>query len=522
MTGVALSSAEQGISLPAVRRRVSVEAVVAVLIVGVVALVLTRPWEAVPFPIVDFGGWLVLLSSSATPVDAFRALVQEHAREGRVNFLSLAYVVANWEMFGANAAGWQLLRATIMLVNVGLAYALFRTLGARQVAALVGASFFVVTDSARSVWYLPQAMEHIGACLALIAANVAAHYHGATRRGWSVAAIATTLVLAVWVREPMVAVVPFVLLVGLCHRGAGTLRVPRVDRGSVLLVSVIAAAILVFNVIPVVAVRSMARTAAYASRFGLENLSVDNATNVLFALTLPVTRVPLFPANAMFALAILLAAVGALPGTRRYRAMLLAAATLPLCAAMIYVMWPSFPGNYALPYVAGIALAFALAITTLWDGGRLRRGVAVASACAVLGYGALLMWNGRREYAAARFLDGAMARVVADHPEAHLVAAVDDPVLAGEFARGLALYARATSGASPTQADDRPCGDAAKLVAEAHPNTLVVRPPDACAGAAFPPPSVVVRQSTSIVDWKTLRLHHGETSASFWEGGSGS
>ena len=519
MTSAVLTSGEQSaVARERVRLRVAKETLTAVALLGSIAVLLFRPWEPLPFPIVDFGGWLVLLSSSGSAVDGFRALVAEHAREGRVNVLSMLYVAVNWALFGSHSLGWQLLRAGIMLAIIGTAYAVFRKLGANRGGALTGAAFFVITDSARSVWMLPQAMEHVATVLVLVATLVAASSDTSARSWRPATMIAAMLVLAIWVREPMVAAVPFVVLVALCHRGEGHLAPPQVDRRSVRLVAVVGGAVTILNVIPVVAVRSFERATGYASRFGVDNMSVGNVENVLAALMLPVTREPLFPANAMFILAIGLAAIGMNARARRYRAMLLLASSLPLFAALIYMMWPSFPGNYALPYVPSIALAFALALSTLWGRSPIQRGIAVASASVVVGYGVLLTINDQGAYASARFLDAEMARIVSETPASQLIAVVDDPRLAGGFGRGLSLYAAATRGKAPPQSSDVDCAAAVRLVASPTPGSLVVRPPGACDNAAFPAPTVSVRRRSSVVDWKTLRSRSQEAAADFWVG----
>lgn len=519
MTGAVLGSAgESAVARERVRLRGAREALLAVAVLGSIAVLLFRPWEALPFPIVDFGGWLVLLSSSDSAVAGFRSLVAEHAREGRVNVLSMLYVAVNWALFGSHPLGWQLLRAAILLGIIGAAYALVRKLGAGRAPALIGAAFFVLTDSARSVWMVPQAMEHVATLLVLMATLVAASYHTPGRAWRSASLIAAPLVLAIWVREPMVAAVPFVVLVALCHRGDGYLATPRIDGRSVLLVSIIGGAVALLNVVPVVAVRSFERATGYASRFGVENISVSNVKNVLAALTLPVTREPFFPANVMFILAIGVAAIGIDSRARRYRAMILLAASLPLCAALIYVMWPSFPGNYALPYIPATALAFSLALSTLWRGSSVRRGIAVVAAGVVVAYGVLLTINDRRAYASARFLDAEMARVVSETRSSHLIAAVDDPRLSGGFGRGLSLYAGATRGKAPPQASDVDCAAGGRLAVAPPPGALVVRPPGACENAPFPAPMASVKRGTSMIDWKTLRSRLQEATADFWLG----
>jgi hypothetical protein len=273
-------------------------------------------------------------------------------------------------------------------------------------------------------------------------------------------------------------------------------------------------------VIPVVGVRFLERSSGYASRFGMDNISLSNVKNVLSALFLPVTREPLFPANVLFLIAIAMAALGSAAAARRYRTWLVLAATLPLCAAAIYVMWPSFPGNYALPYLPATALAFALALSVLWDASPMRRAVAVVSAVAVVGYGVLLGVNGRREYTAARLLDADMATFVSGNPSSRLVVAVDDPRVSGEFGRALVLYATATRGRAPAQASDVACADAERLAGALSPDLIVLRPPDACRSARFGPPTTLLRRGALIRDWKTLGLRRSEATAAFWHDAS--
>ena len=497
------------------------EVLLAVLLGGSLGLLLMQPWEPIPFPISDFGGWMTLLSSSRSATEGFWGLVVEHAREGRLNPLSMAYVAINWALFDMHALGWQLVRAAIMVTVVGTAYVLFRMLGARRGAALVGAGFFVITDSARSVWMLPQAVEHVATLFVLLASLLAASYHAVTRTWRSASATAALLVLATWVREPMVAAVPFVLLLALAHRGQGRLSRPRVERRSLILLSVIGLAVALLNVIPVIAVRFLERSTGYASRFGPENISLGNVTNVLSALMLPVTREPLFPANVVFVFVIATAAVGAGVASRRYRSMLLLAVPLPLCAAAIYVMWPSFPGNYALPYVPAIALVFALALTRLWDVSSAGRALAVGGASVVMGYGALLAVNGRREYAASRLLDVDMVAYVSAMSASQVIVAVDDPRVSGEFGRGLVLYASATRGGARVPASDVTCATAERMLIELPPENVLLRPPDACRSASLSTPTASLTRAATIRNWKTLRTQRWEITADIWHGQGG-
>lgn len=522
MTAVASLVTDGHDSAGMVPRLVSVaELASAMAVVGLLAIVLYRPWQPMPFPIVDFGGWLVTLTSSDGPVEAFRALAVEHAHEGRLNPLSMAYVALNWAMFGDATAGWQLLRAMIMLGVAGGTYVVIRMLGAPRGAALLGASLYVVADSARAVWLMPQAFEHVAAVLVIAASAFALGYYRARRRRAHAVLIAALLVCAVWVREPMVAAIPFVLLLAVCHRGLGRLVTPRVDRRTVELVTIVGVAVAILNVVPVLAVRTVADQGGYASRFGPENISVANIRNVAFALGLPVTRALRFPANAMFILAVAIAAFGRTEAARDYRRILLLAVMLPLCAAAIYVMWPGFPGNYGLPYLLGLSIIFALTLATLWRRSTMHRAVAVVTAVATVWLGSVLALNDRRQYAAARQLDADMASAVASLAGArHLEAAVDDPPRAGAFGRALRAYARATLGAANASATDIDCATAQTHVWARPDSVVLLRPPHGCLDVEFAEPTTVLRRTASIRDWKTFRSQAWDVTAALWHSGA--
>lgn len=496
------------------------EAAVVLALLGGLGLSLYRPWEPIPFPIVDFGGWLVLLTSSSGVFEAFRALAAEHAREGRINPLSMGYVALNWGMFGDSTPAWQLLRGAIMLAIAGGAYVLLRRLGAHRGAAFAGSCLFLVADSARAVWLMPQAFEHVAAALVIGAAVAALDYGRTAQPRTRAALIALLLVLAVWVREPMVAAVPFVVILALTHRGDGRFEWPRIDRRSVELVAVVGIAVLVLNAVPVFAVRAVTEPGAYASRFGPENISAVNVRNVAFALLLPITRAPWFPANALFVLAVAIALVGTSDRVRAFRRALVVAATLPLGAAMIYVMWPGFPGNYGLPYLLGVVIIFALALTVLWTGARWRRGLALVATTVVVGLGSVLALNDRRQYTAARLLDVDMATTVSTVLGSRpLEVAFEDPTRSGAFGRALRAYSMAMLDAPNAPASDVDCASAA-ATAVGEGATGVLRPPHGCSAARMPNPTTVLRRSTVIRDWKTLRSQPWDVTAELWDGGA--
>jgi hypothetical protein len=494
------------------------EIATAATFLALVGAVLFRPWDRAPFPVQDFGGLLTMLQSAKNPVDAFATLLAELGSEGRVTPLSMAYVTANWALFGADPLGWQLLRACVMVAVATAGYALLRLVGARRGAAFAGALLFVIADPARTVWQMPQAFEHVASLLTIAAALTTLRYRDSVRWRTRAVVIAILLVLAIWVREPMIAAVPFIVVLALMYRGPNPPTLPRLDRRALFLAGVLAVAVILLTLVPILVVRSAVQQAGgYASRFGLENVSPANAANVAAALVLPVTREPLFPANILFVVAVAAAAMGTGNDASRYRTLLVIAALLPLAAAAIYVMWPSFPSNYALPYLVAVALVFALALTRLWEGSLVRRALAVATSCVVVGYGALLASNERRQYVAALRLDADMAAAVSEAAhQTRLLAAVDDPVRSGHYAEGLRLYAIATVGSAPDSATDLTCADALQVIRGRAAGVLVVRPPHTCVSWPLEGNARLLQREARIRNWKTLRAERWQVSAVAW------
>ena len=494
------------------------EAFVLAVLLGTIGAVLFRPWERLPFPVHDFGGLLTMLRSTSSGIEAYKVLLIELASEGRVTPLSMAYVTANWALFGTDPLGWQLVRACVMVAVAVAGYLLARALRVRRGAAVIAACLFIVADSARALWQMPQAFEHVAALFTILAALFAVGYQESVRWKARAGIIAAFIVLSIWVREPMIAAVPFILALALMYRGEQPPQRPKLDSRSLLLIGVTAAGVVVLTLVPLFIVRTLfEQPGGYATRFGLGNVTLANGVNVISALVLIVTREAWFPANAIAGIAIGVAALGRGAGASRYRSLIAVAAVLPLSAAVIYVMWPSFPSNYAFPYLVGIALAFGLALTRLWERSLVGRVLAVTASCVVLAYGMLLAMNERQQYAAVRRLDADMAQAVSEgFGNTWLLAAVDDPMHSGHYANGLRLYTLATTGAAPDSAKDVSCDEALRVVHDKTPDVLVIRPTHECASSPLAETATVLRQEARGRDWKTLRPERSHVLAQAW------
>lgn len=488
------------------------------------AALIYQPWVAVPFPVTDYGNWLAVLNDADRPGVAFEELVRQHLLEGRLNPLSMAYVASNWALFGSDVVGWQSCRFVLMLAVAVLAYALMRRLGVRPVAAAGGTALFVIADSARAAWITPQVFEPVAALGILSAGTVATRFQESVfplRNGFALGAL---LVLAIWVREPIVACVPFVLLVAFMRQPGGEITWPRVSRRNLQLLATVGGLVVVFNALPLFAVRHLAEEGgSYASRYSLDALSFAGMRNVMFATHLPITRVPAFPANALYQLLIASAWVLAVMARRSKSpsAPFVLPMSLPFFGALIYMPWPAFPGYYAFPFLFGVALLLAISIDRLTL--HARHAVRVASfggVAIIAGYGLLLALNDRAYYRAQRLAEIALIRAVANAPLApRLVVPVRDTARSGRIADGYRRYARALGWPSPPEARDVPCDDVGPELAR---GAIVLGIPEECEATwhSWPTQAQRVRYEFTARDWKTFRSRRGAVEGRVWTGGA--
>lgn len=491
--------------------------------VAVVAALTYQPWVGVPFPVTDYGNWLAVLHDTGTAGAAFKELVRQHLAEGRLNPLSMAYIASNWALFGNDVVGWQWFRFALMLAVALVAYALMRRLGVQTIAAACGTALFVIADSARAAWITPQVFEPVAALCILSAGIVATRFQESAhplRRGFALGAL---IVMGIWVREPIVACVTFVLLVAFMRQPSGEIAWPRVSRRNLQLLAIVGGLVVVFNALPLFAVRQLVEdSGSYASRYSLDALSFAGIRNVTFATYLPVTRVPAFPANALYGLLVAIAWALAVVSRRSNSpsAPFVLAISLPFFGALIYMPWPAFPGYYAFPFLFGVALLLAISIDRLTtDARRAVRGATFAGVAIIVGYGVLLALNDRAYYRAQRLAEMALMRAVANARAApRLVVPVRDTLRSGHIADGYRLYASALGWPSPREARDVPCD---RVGAELESGAIVLGIPEECEATwqSWPTQAQRVHYEFTARDWKTLRSRRGAVEGRVWAGG---
>ena len=347
------------------------------IVLALLALAVYRPWVPRPFDIRDFSEFLPILRGEGGVGGHFVALARYYAHDhGRLNLVSYLGLAAKWSLFGDATWLWQWARVGEMAL-VMMAVTLFlRRLAFGLVAALAGASLFLVSRTASEGWTRLTMGEPFGLLLALGALLCAVRWNESRRSVAAAAGAGLLMLLAVLAKEMLLGLLPLVWLVGCCRRADGTLGPPTLDAATrrFLLWSGVPA-IAVFGVAALVALggRSDGFTALYGespggvtqlvNHFGRPWLIQGSVAPVAF----------LLPGNVLFLGAI---ASGALllrrpVATRRDGGWIFLAATgLALAYTALYFPWPYTESYYAMPFLLGPALLFALAIQAMQDAGR--------------------------------------------------------------------------------------------------------------------------------------------------------
>ena len=474
------------------------------------AVSIQRPWRAVPLPVTDMGPVLTILRDDPGLAEGTVRLVQQNAAlQGRFMPGSMLALAAKVEALGSAGADWRWVSFAVSAALVIAAYLVLRRFHVSPIGALAGASLFINGDHASPAWLLPQVMEPIAALLVIAAIALAMRYRMTPNPGRDAIGVSMLLVAAIWVKEPVVAVVPFVLLVALCwHRAEWDMRPPR-ERVRTILTSV-GVLITLLNVIPILAVRFTATDPDYASRYSATALSIEATSNALRAAMLPVTRVPWFPANVAAAVLIVAGTwIGA--RMRSPRQALLAVAIpllLPLSMGLIYAPWPAFPGYYGLPGTFGLALALGVALTNLLRAPQALAKIGAIAAYAVLAIlGSILVSGAVATYAAERALESRLARAARDvRGRSVLAYGTRHNEFGGSYGSSLLMYAQHFFGpTSLRSAVDVPCDTATRIAASAQNDTVVV-----AFGAQCPQlrgePAISLGESVVARDWRTLRV----------------
>jgi hypothetical protein len=178
-----------------------------------------RPWQLVPFDVLDFSEFLPLLQREKSLLDRFSALLTYYAEEhGRFNVLPYALTALKWTLLGSNPALWQLTRFIQMLLIVIGVFLLLKQLGIPIQGAVTPSLLFITAGTASPGWIRLTMAEPFGTMLLLGVAWLACGYSEAPRWRRRGILIAVLLLACVLTKEMFVAIVPFVLLLALSGR----------------------------------------------------------------------------------------------------------------------------------------------------------------------------------------------------------------------------------------------------------------------------------------------------------------
>ena len=480
------------------------------LLVGVLvlwAMLIQRPWRAVPPPVSDMGAILTTLHETTSVLDGTVALTTGFAREGRFMPGSMLALAAKEELFGSSGVDWRWAGFVVGAALVVAAYVALRRFRLLPLAAFVGASLFIYSDHASGAWLLPQVMEPLAAMLVIGATLIAMRYRVTSKPAETAMAISITLVAAIWVKEPLVAAVPFVACVALFWREGTWDTAPSWDRVRLLVIA-IAVLVGVANIGPILAVRFLAENPDYAERYSASTFSLATLSNSVRASIFPVTRVPWFPANVAAVVIILLGvAVGIRRGRARQTLLWVAIPLLlPLSVGLIYAPWPSFPGYYALAGTFGLSLVIAWALTEVSGEPALATASAAAASAGMALLGTVVVTSAAATYVAERRMEVVLARHLHDVRSADiLVFGTRTPAFSGSYGSSLIAYSTLFFGRSALKgAIDTTCQEAERLAAIGQPDTVIVTYQTECPGLGRSA-AITVEEPVATRDWKTMR-----------------
>lgn len=349
---------------------------VALLGLTLIALLLVQPWTQVTLDPWDYGDFHPKVEGAAGFADALGRLVEFFGRaNGRFNVIFWATIAAQWQAFGFAAVAWEWVRWIVMLADVVLLFTLVRRLGGGTLAATAGALPLIVATTMYRPWTQLMAEPLVLAEL-LIGAHLAVGYRA--RAAWAgraalLAGIAAVVAVTKEVTTPGL-LVPWLVAIS----WDGGWRRPQVDRRTVVLTVAMGAAVLL-ALVPAFLFWRAAPSDGYATGYGAAPITatrwlVTGATGVFPVFLASATTGALqllHPANIAlllllgWGLAVRPTAASGLADRAGYAAML-----LPLIGLAAYLPWPVFHEFYAAPYLLGVALAMATAVTRLVGAGR--------------------------------------------------------------------------------------------------------------------------------------------------------
>ena len=401
------------------------------LALGLAALSLWmyRPGEPRPFDTLDFSEFIPLLRGASGAWGRFVALTSYYVEQhGRLNLLSYAALAGKWTLLGADPVRWQWARVAEMFGLLALLYAFLRRLRLGPVAAVAGASVFVIGRVAGEGWTRMTQGEVLGTLCALGAMHVALGWRTARRPVASMVAAGGLMAAAILAKEMLIGTLPLVLWVGLARTDEGPLGKLRFDRDSLRWgAGVVVLPLVTFLVALYVATHTAAEgfSTLYGSRSGQVGRFLELLLRPWFLTGQRVAPAALLaPGNALFLLALLagLRAAWRAAETKGMTASAIGAAGVTsLSLAVLYIPWPYFNLYYAIPFLLATALLFAVAIEG-WTatGGR---GAWIAGGAVVMVCGATAPVTARFAGAAIaqQQVDGELVAALARHADADTI-----------------------------------------------------------------------------------------------------
>lgn len=506
---VAQASAE-----PTTRRASRGIGLIALVWLGV-ALLTYRPWALLPFDIWDFQEFIPRLRAHDSGFEQLRSLLVYYADQGRFNAALYAFLVIQWNLFGEAAAGWQLLRFAVMLLDVALVWVLLHRMGMSWFGAAAGAGLLLGGVPAYRNWV--QILGEPQALAALVLAALAAlGFQRARRWGWHAGAIVVLLAFVMLSKEVLgVLGIPIVIL-ACCWTPDGRFGRPGLSRRNVVL-SALVLLLALTVLVTLVSIRSRPSAVGYGMAYGTGELSVARFLQNFAASVLPSWRAGddsirlLYPANPLF---ILIVALGWIPRLLDARTRAGASPKLgwflcfPLLGVLAYLPWPKFDSFYALPFFLGAVMLFGQAVTWIEQEGRVHRvGVRIAALLVVAYLGLSTQRSSATSLAALR-LNVALAKRLPAFAAYDSVVIVGPragprrlPVLAAEL-RGYAVAMEYGTEQAMPRMRDLECSEGPAVLRETRARVVLVTYSYGC--GLLPRPSLRMQAEYQYRDWVSL------------------
>jgi hypothetical protein len=493
-------------------------ALAAGLALGVLALLIARPWVDRPFDVIDFSEFLPTLTGSADVFHRFTALTRYYAGEhGRLNILSYFALAAKWSILGPSPVLWQWCRVVELGLVTGGVFLLFRRLTLGPVAALAGASLFVVAQSATEAWVRMTMGEPLGLLCALGALLIATRWRQATRPVPLYWASGFLILLAILAKEMLVGLLPLVWGIGLASP-SGTSARSWAGRRTALRAVVMSSALPALGLVAVAGAALGHRSAGFTAMYGADAIASEAVLTLLlrpFHIQGGLGGIAtwLAPGQLLFMGVV---AGGTFLGRRepetglRLREAWVAALLLAVMFMVLYLPWPYAFLYYGMPFLLGPAFLFATAFETLSRSKAVVRRLAFAAWSGLLLTAGAAAGRGDARTIALQQVNGELAMTLARIPNADRIVVARGQVAASPAmgtATMLRRYALATSTvAELPPAEDLRCADAGTLIRDGLARTVLISYHLGC-GRIVPATATFVRHYTfARFGWEGLGL----------------